>query len=93
MLKSAWLKENLDRLSDSPCLKTLASDGPKYVPPLLVCNLAVGEGNVSQFLTFKEFSYFARKFDFNAMPASDNLIEVPLDATRRSLVKFIPILG
>jgi hypothetical protein len=90
LLKGIWLRDNLDRLSGSSCLKTLASDGPKYVLPL-VSNLVVGEGDLSQFLTLKELSYFVRKFDFNAVATSDNLIEIPLDTNRRSFVRCLPI--
>ncbi len=38
----------------------------------------------------REFSYFVRKFDFNATP-SNNLIKIPVDPNRWSLVGCIPI--
>ena len=90
MLKTVWLKDNLDRLSASPTLRISAPDGPKFALPLLVCNFAGASEGPRQFLTFKEFSYFARKFDFNSTP-SDNLIKIPLDPNRWSLVSCIPI--
>jgi hypothetical protein len=90
MLKTAWLKDNLDRLAASPSLRTSAHDGPKFVLPLLVCNFAGPSEGPLQFLTFKELSYFARNFDSNSMP-SNNLIKIPVDPNRWSLVSCIPI--
>ncbi len=90
MLKTAWLKDNLNRLAASPSLRISAPDGPKFALPLLVCNFAGPSESPSQFLTFKEFSYFARKFDSNSMP-SNNLIKIPVDPNRWSVVSCIPI--
>jgi len=92
MLKTIWLRDNIDRLSTSPCMKNVMHEGKRYLLPLMISTFVVDEVSpLVSLLTSREFYHVLQHFDTATVPKSDEFVEIPLPGGKWQTVRCIPL--